>query len=326
MSSKITDTGLQDKREPDIKIEIKDLFDVQPQPQSVSPEYFAPPLPVQHSNRDKKILIGIILSVVVFFVVTGYLLAVFNSGNIYRTPPIISLENTGNNIPVPPPITQENEKSIVEITEQAKKCTVMIFAEIKALWGLATTMSQGTGVAIARKQNYVLILTNRHVIENGYNFKIISSDHSKFEGELVAVPKDKTVDLALMIVEDKTNKIIPSLPIGDYGYVIQGSEVVAFGHPNGLEFSVTRGIVSALRENLFIQTDAAINPGNSGGPLISRTGQLIGINTYHINGTDGLGFAIRADYVLKNDAWNCFEDITPLWNELLTTSKTILTQ
>ncbi|MDR2438825.1 MAG: trypsin-like serine protease, partial [Planctomycetaceae bacterium] len=66
--------------------------------------------------------------------------------------------------------------------------------------------------------------------------------------------------------------------------------------------------------------------GNSGGPLISRTGQLIGINTYHINGTDGLGFAIRADYVLKNDAWNCVEDITPLWNELLTTPKTISIQ
>jgi S1-C subfamily serine protease len=324
MTSNTTDTGLQTKHEPEIKIEIRDLFTVQPQP--VSSEYSAQPLPVRHSNRDKKILIGIVLSVVGFFIVTGYLLAVFNSGNIYHIPPIVPLENTNNNTSVPPPIVQENEKSIAEITGQAKKCTVMIFTEIKALWGLATTMSQGTGVAIARKQNYVLILTNRHVIENGYNFEIISNDHSNYKGELVAVPKDKTVDLALIIIEDETNKIIPSLPIGDYGYVIQGSEVAAFGHPNGLEFSVTRGIVSALRENLFIQTDAAINPGNSGGPLISRTGQLIGINTYHINGTDGLGFAIRADYVLKKEAWNCFEDITPLWNELLTTTNPLLTQ
>jgi serine protease Do len=163
-------------------------------------------------------------------------------------------------------------------------------------------------------------MTNQHVIENGRTYTITLSDGSRYTGNaisLVALPKERTIDLALMLVEDRAEKIIPSLPIGDYNSIVQGSEVVAFGHPSGLDFTVTRGVVSALRENLFIQTDAAINPGNSGGPLISRTGQLIGINTFVASNTQGIGFALRADYALTPDLWNTFEDMTPLWNELL---------
>ena len=312
MTLKITDTDLQSKPAPEIKIEVSDLFTVQPQPILQNP---ALPLPVRRVRKDKMVFICILVSVLGFFVLMGGLFAILNSGTPYRYP-VPQGNRSGVRLSSPPTSVPQDEKSIEEITELAKKGTVMIFTEARALWGLLTTQSQGTGIAVARKQNYVLILTNQHVIENGRSHEIITHDKGRYSGEVIAVPKDRNVDLALILVEDKDGKIIPSLPIGNYDSIIQGSEAIAFGHPSGLEFSVTRGIVSALRGDLFIQTDAAINPGNSGGPLISRTGRLIGINTFIAQGAQGLGFAIRADYVLDQERWNCDADITSLWNEL----------
>ena len=81
-----------------------------------------------------------------------------------------------------------------------------------------------------------------------------------------------------------------------------GQTVLAIGSPEGLDHTVTKGIVSAVgrqpslnRPMIYVQTDAPINPGNSGGPLIDRNGNLVGINTFIYTsggGSEGLGFAI----------------------------------
>lgn len=207
-----------------------------------------------------------------------------------------------------------NVKSIETITNLAKKGTVMINATGTAtIIGLPLPWSSsalGTGIAVARTQNYVFIATNWHVVEDARTIEVITCDGSCYDGWIVTVPNevDEGVDLALLIVQDEARKIIPSLPIGDYDAVKQGSEVVAFGHPEGYDNSVSSGIVSALR-NDEIQTDATINRGNSGGPLISRTGQLIGINTWGEGGrwSAGLNFAIRADYFLYEDDWQFWD-------------------
>ena len=320
MTLKITDADLQNKSEPAIKIQVSDLFATQPPPPQAQLNPVLTP-PVRRSDKGKIILCGIVVGMIVFvmIVVAISLLVMRPSGNDYR----YSLpQNNGNDTrPVRPPIgPPQEEKSIAEITELAKKGTVKIYAETKTSWGLLSLKSQGTGVAIARKDKDVLILTNRHVVENGNNCEIVTYDNSKYTGKIVAVPKDKNIDLTLLLVEDQAGVIVPTMNIGNYNSVIQGSEVVALGHPGGLGFTVTRGIVSALRDDLYIQTDAAINPGNSGGPLISRSGQLIGINTFITKGAQGLGFAIRADYALKQEVWDSFVDIKPLWKELLTTN------
>ena len=79
-----------------------------------------------------------------------------------------------------------------------------------------------------------------------------------------------------------------------------GQEVIAIGSPLGLQNTVTRGIVSAVRNAggvILIQTDAAINPGNSGGPLLDRSGRVIGINTLRLGGAaQGLGFAVAINH------------------------------
>jgi serine protease Do len=128
------------------------------------------------------------------------------------------------------------------------------------------------------------------------------NDRRVFPAKLVGV--DKLNDLAVIKIDAKD---LPSIPWGDSTRLHPGQTVLAFGSPFGyFQFSVTRGIVSALnrpnpystdarKPGDFIQTDAAINPGNSGGPLVDARGELVGINTFIIsdNGSfAGAGFAI----------------------------------
>jgi len=67
-----------------------------------------------------------------------------------------------------------------------------------------------------------------------------------------------------------------------------GDAVVAIGHPFGLNYTATQGVISKvdrIREGLkYIQIDAAINPGNSGGPLVNMSGEIIGVNSFIIRG------------------------------------------
>ena len=82
-----------------------------------------------------------------------------------------------------------------------------------------------------------------------------------------------------------------------------GDEALAIGHPRGLSFTATTGIISEsarrLPDGVFVQTDVAINPGSSGGPLFDVEGRLIGLNTRMITESQGLGFAIPARQVFK---------------------------
>ena len=102
----------------------------------------------------------------------------------------------------------------------------------------------------------------------------------------------------------------PPLPLGTSHDLRVGQSVYAIGNPFGLDWTLTRGIVSALDRALdnddgttiehLIQTDAAINPGNSGGPLLDSAGRLIGMNTaiYSPSGASaGIGFAVPIDTI-----------------------------
>ena len=121
------------------------------------------------------------------------------------------------------------------------------------------------------------------------------------------VGRDTKTDLAVIKVEDVSGLTVAEL--GDSSQVRVGDTVIAMGSPQGLNGTVTSGIVSALNRPVklagagtdtdgvadAIQTDASINPGNSGGPLVDVRGAVIGINTliYSVSGgSQGLGFAI----------------------------------
>jgi S1-C subfamily serine protease len=76
------------------------------------------------------------------------------------------------------------------------------------------------------------------------------------------------------------------------------------GAPQGLELTLSQGIVSGLRDSddkgyRVIQTDAAISPGSSGGALFDDNGDLVGITTYKVRGGENLNFAVPVNYVRK---------------------------
>lgn len=112
------------------------------------------------------------------------------------------------------------------------------------------------------------------------------------------VGTDPKTDMALLKIHGKE---LPTIPLGDSDKALVGDIVLAIGNTFGIGQTVTMGIISAKgRSNVgivdyedFIQTDAPINPGNSGGPLVNIEGDLVGINTAIVSGTEGYHIALR---------------------------------
>lgn len=162
-------------------------------------------------------------------------------------------------------------------------------------------VSEGSGI-IATSDGY--IITNAHVVEGASSLKVILSDGTSYEAQLVG--SDSITDLAVIKI-DATG--LQAAEFGSSSDLEVGDSVMAIGNPGGLELSssVTQGIVSALNRQITnsetgytmdcIQTDTAINPGNSGGALVNMYGQVVGINSSKIvaEGYEGLGFAIPID-------------------------------
>ncbi len=167
----------------------------------------------------------------------------------------------------------------------------------------------GSGVIVS-PDGY--IVTNNHVIAHATDIEVLLNDKRTFKAKVVGA--DPMSDVAVVKIEGHD---LPTVPMGDSAALHVGDIVMAFGNPFGLNFTVTRGAVSALgRSGLqiggprtlenFIQTDAAINPGNSGGALVNVHGQVIGINTAILSGSSGpggeggfigIGFAIPSNNV-----------------------------
>jgi S1-C subfamily serine protease len=170
----------------------------------------------------------------------------------------------------------------------------------------------GTGFVVASHGNEHLVLTNRHVVGTSTSMRAVLRSNASMQATVVGFPIDIEVDLALLRISSQ--ELQPLGSIAAFSSVRPGAEVAAVGHPLGLDYTITNGIVSAKREGMLLQTTAAISPGNSGGPLVSRDGKIVGVNTMVISPEHGqsLGFAIRADYLLDQASWRFVSDITDL--------------
>jgi S1-C subfamily serine protease len=158
-----------------------------------------------------------------------------------------------------------------------------------------TPDKRGSGFFIAPDT----ILTNVHVVSGNSYVTIRRSGGAVTTAYVGATAPD--FDIAVLKVADPS-PTQAFLALGSATTLRAGQEVLAIGSPLGLQNSVTRGIVSGLRQMgqvLVIQTDAALNPGNSGGPLLDRSGAAIGINTFQFRGqtgASGLNFAVAIDH------------------------------
>ncbi|MBU0720216.1 trypsin-like peptidase domain-containing protein [bacterium] len=141
-----------------------------------------------------------------------------------------------------------------------------------------------------------LIVTNSHVA-SGLKEVVITAKKIKRSIARV-VYDDPDYDLAFISFDVPK----PKNPLKFSTKIVEdGDTTIAIGHPYGLNYTATEGIVSrATRlqgELEYIQIDAAINPGNSGGPLLNNEAELIGVNTFIIQNSNNLGFALPYYYV-----------------------------
>lgn len=141
-----------------------------------------------------------------------------------------------------------------------------------------------------------LILTNRHVVGDRQKVTVTLFDGRKFDGRIIR--RGQGVDLALVELENPPSDLKP-LSWDLTSRVEEGEEIIVIGHPLNLRWTITRGIVSRIRDlndpsaPNTLQIDAPISPGNSGGPVLSMKGKMIGIVTFKViaRGAENLGFA-----------------------------------
>ena len=170
---------------------------------------------------------------------------------------------------------------------------------------IQTSSGSGSGVIFETQGRTGYVVTNHHVVEGEVQVSVIVNDSTTYRGSVLGT--DSVRDLAVLSICCGS---FQALPFGNAANLQPGGEVVAIGYALGLpgEATVTRGIVSAVRYDSayrsdVIQTDAAINPGNSGGPMLSLSGEILGINTFRYDEsqsgrpTEGLGFAISGTTV-----------------------------
>jgi serine protease Do len=201
------------------------------------------------------------------------------------------------------PAVVQIEVSGFGLSEESVRMNTMLIVRQRAV---------GTGV-IVDADGY--IMTNAHVIAGAERIRIVIAaapaglfDVSRagktqvLNAKVVGVHEES--DLALLKV-DANN--LPTLRFNLQRDPQPGELVFAIGSPQGLQNSITMGVISAVWRQpdpdnpmVYLQTDAPINPGNSGGPLVDVTGAVVGLNTYILSstgGNEGLGFAIPAGVV-----------------------------
>ena len=175
-------------------------------------------------------------------------------------------------------------------------------------------VSTGTGFVYKKDKDKAYLMTNNHVISKGENIKVLFTDGTELDAEVVG--SDTYSDIAVLSVDD-SDKIVTAI-MGESEKSKIGDTLFTVGSPEGSDYAgtVTKGILSA-KERLVavalesstasdyymevLQTDAAINPGNSGGPICNINGEVIGITNMKLvdDKVEGMGFAIPIEEALN---------------------------
>jgi S1-C subfamily serine protease len=201
--------------------------------------------------------------------------------------------------------TSSNPLSLRTIFKQLQNSVVQITSKPPNPQSPNTSTS-GSGFVY---DNQGHIVTNSHVVGGAVEMDVTFSDGNKYTANVIA--DDIYNDIAVLQIPQNASKPLKPLVLGNSSEVGVGDTVIAIGNPFGLSDTMTTGIVSGIDRSVpyggylipnAIQTDAPINPGNSGGPLLDMQGEMIGMNTAILSGTNafsGIGFAIPSNTITK---------------------------
>jgi S1-C subfamily serine protease len=202
-----------------------------------------------------------------------------------------------------------NTTSLAQLYNNVKDSVVVITGYVVqySFFGRQYSEVQGSGFVYEYNKDMVVI-TNKHVVDDAENITVTFSNGNGYPASVIG--SDSYSDLAVLSVEAPSEEFQP-LDIASSSTLQVGDPVVAIGSPFGLGGTMTSGIISQLGRTIedsvagnfpianIIQTSAAINPGNSGGPLLNYEGDVIGITTAIIQDSNGLGFAVPSNTILR---------------------------
>ncbi|MFA5103199.1 MAG: trypsin-like peptidase domain-containing protein [Candidatus Thermoplasmatota archaeon] len=204
-----------------------------------------------------------------------------------------------------------NTTSLAQLYNEVKDSVVVITGYViqYSFFGRQYASVQGSGF-VYEYDNDMVVITNNHVVDDAENITVTFSNGNGYAASIIG--SDAYSDLAVLSVDAPFEEFHP-LEITSSSTLTVGDPVVAIGSPFGLGGTMTSGIISQLGRTIttddsgagsfpianIIQTSAAINPGNSGGPLLNYQGQVIGITTAIIADSNGLGFAVPSNTILR---------------------------
>ena len=202
-----------------------------------------------------------------------------------------------------------NDTSLSSLYNEVKDSIVVIsgIAVYQSFFGMQYSEVQGSGF-VCEVDGRMVVVTNNHVVSDASDLVVTFSNGNSYAGEVLG--SDPYSDLAVLGLAAPSDEFLPLDIVSSSGLKV-GDPVIAIGSPMGLDGTMTTGIVSqvgrTIEESLagsfpianIIQTSVAINPGNSGGPLLNYQGDVVGITTAIIEDSEGLGFAIPSNTILK---------------------------
>jgi S1-C subfamily serine protease len=271
-------------------------------------------LEMKKKSGNKNIILVVSISVVVMFL-TGYFIGgsyspIATSSDVDTVQQQVSTTQNENTQEKIHNITYYyNTTNLAQLYNDAKDSVVVITGNVLqySFFGQQYSTVQGSGFVYEYKQDMVVI-TNKHVVDEAENIVVTFSDGDAYPATVIG--SDAYSDLAVLSVESPIEEFQP-LDIASSSTLQVGDPVVAIGSPFGLGGTMTTGIVSQLGRTIedsvagsfpianIIQTSAEINPGNSGGPLLNYEGDVIGITTAIISDSNGLGFAVPSNTILR---------------------------
>jgi S1-C subfamily serine protease len=282
------------------------------------------PLPAPEKKTKQKRFSALILAALLIVGLLGGGLIGYSFSYVTFNGKIAALQNQLDNLPPPNAtyVTYQNTTysladnvSLASLYQEVKASVVVIqglvpqYNIFRYLVGYA--QQQGSGfVALVNSQP--VIVTNNHVVANTVNVTVTFANGDSYPANQLGA--DPHADLAVLSVVGASSRDLQPLTVVNSSTLQVGDPVVAVGSPYGLSGTLTTGVVSALGRTItetsgsqnsgitipdVIQTSTAINPGNSGGPLVNYLGEVVGITTAGITNSEGLGFAIPSETILR---------------------------
>ncbi|MEM3383464.1 MAG: trypsin-like peptidase domain-containing protein [Nitrososphaerales archaeon] len=202
----------------------------------------------------------------------------------------------------------QNLTSLSEIYQKVKDSVVII----RGFTFPDYAQVEGSGF-VYNYSGSMFIITNFHVVHDVFNITVTFSNGNSYRA--IVRGFDAYVDLAVLELKDAPQSEFKPLNIVSSSKLKVGDPIIAVGNPFGLTGSMTTGIVSQLGRSIsesitggfrianVIQISAPINPGNSGGPLLNYAGNVVGITTAIVADSQGVGFAIPSDTILREIPW-----------------------